>query len=86
MQRLVFGVLLVISLAGCAGAKDPALKRYSARAIIPTPNPDSVKISEFRGRWLGRRTWVATTPQGVYDCSAEPGEEQAICVKREPKP
>lgn len=59
------------------------LHRASARAIVPTPNPDSVTISEVRHRATISR-WVATTRDGVYDCSIEADEKVPICSKRQP--
>ena len=80
-MRVVAGVLVAATLAGCASALN--LQRESARAILPTPYPDSVKISDFHGGF-GGSTWVATTPKGVYDCSRESGERVPLCAKREP--
>jgi hypothetical protein len=83
MRVLSRGVLLVCALAGCA-PNIHYLQRASARAIIPTPHPDSVKISNIQGPIGSPDKWIATTPSGVYDCSIEAGEQQAICVKRNP--
>jgi hypothetical protein len=58
------------------------LERASARAIQPTPNPDSVHVSEVhKGVMMAR--WVATTADGVYDCSLAVDEKTAICAKRQ---
>ena len=57
------------------------LERASARAILPTPNPDSVLITDVhRGVLIAR--WVATTRDGVYDCSIETDEKIPICARR----
>jgi hypothetical protein len=57
------------------------LERASARAIQPTPNPDSVRVSEIhKGIMMAR--WVATTSDGVYDCSLAADEKTAICARR----
>ena len=82
-MRVVLGVLVVTMLAGCATAFGENLERESARAILPTPYPDSVKITEYRSG-LGGATWVATTPKGVYDCSRQAGERAPLCAKRGP--
>jgi hypothetical protein len=58
------------------------LERESARVITPTPNPDSVKITELR-KALTSAQWVATTPSGVYDCSIQDQEKHPLCAKRE---
>jgi hypothetical protein len=83
MMRIVVGVLVAAALAGCAAAINASLQRDSARAIFPTPHPDSVKISEYHAPFIGgTSTWVATTPKGVYDCSIQSGEHVPICAKR----
>ena len=85
MRRLIAGLVLVSTLAGCAGAIQHELVRSSARAIVPTPNPDSLTISDVHKDWLGNATrWVVTTRSGVYDCTLEQGEPKPICAKREP--
>lgn len=81
MRVLGRGVLLACTLAAC-GHNLHYLQRASARAIIPTPHPDSVKISDIHGSIGLPRRWVATTHGGVYDCSIEAGEQQPICSKR----
>jgi hypothetical protein len=58
------------------------LQRSSARAIIPTPSPDSVKVSDVHHGVTSAR-WIATTPGGVYDCSIEAREHVPICAKRD---
>jgi hypothetical protein len=73
---------MVVTLAGCATA-NMNLQRASARAIMPTPHPDSVRVSELHRGVLAAR-WIATTPSGVYDCSLEEPEKVPICAKREP--
>ena len=81
MRAVVLGVLATGTLVGCMGT-GMNLERASARAIIPTPNPDSVRISDVhRGATSAR--WIATTPGGVYDCSIETAERLPICAKRD---
>jgi len=83
MRRLLALSALAATLAGCAGALEHELIRSSARAIQPTPNPDSLTISEVHKNWLGNPSrWVVTTRNGVYDCTKEQGEEKPICAKR----
>jgi hypothetical protein len=83
MRALVLSLLFATAFAGCAGAIEHDLKRESARVMSPTPYPDSVMLSEIRRDRLGNvRTWVATTPSGVYDCSIEPPERHPLCAKR----
>ena len=77
-----FLMLAVIAIAGGACASNMAnLQRESARVIAPSPLPDSVKVSEVK-RGATSVTWVATTPSGVYDCSADDMLRRALCVKR----
>ena len=84
MRRLLGGLLLASTLTGCVGLQHE-LVRSSARAIVPTPNPDSITISDVQKDWLGNATrWVVTTRSGVYDCTKEQGEEKPICAKRTP--
>jgi hypothetical protein len=83
MRGFVQGILLTALLTGCAGTIQHNLKRESARAMTPTPYPDSVVISNIRKDRLGNaREWVATTRTGVYDCSIEPQEHHPLCAKR----
>ncbi len=83
MRRLLAGLLLASTLSGCAGMLQHELERSSARAIQPTPNPDSLTISDLHKDWLGNASrWVVTTKSGVYDCTQEQGEEKPICAKR----
>jgi hypothetical protein len=74
-------VVVPVSLlaAGCTTGVD--LQRLSARAIQPTPYPDSVRVAEIR-RSIQMTRWVATTPNGVYDCSQEADEKTPICARR----
>ena len=73
-------VLVTLIAAGCTTAA-MNLERASARAIQPTPNPDSVRVSEIHKGILMSR-WVATTADGVYDCSLAADEKTAICARR----
>lgn len=83
MRSFVQGILFTTLLSGCAGTIQHNLKRESARAMIPTPYPDSVVISNIKRDRLGNpRQWIATTPTGVYDCSIEAHEEHPLCAKR----
>ena len=85
--------VVTVSLAGvctsalvACGATGSNLQRLSASVITPTPYPDSVKITELHQGAAGFNTWVATTPDGVYDCSQEMGEPYPICAKRHTRP
>jgi hypothetical protein len=80
MRAVIVGVVIVGTLAGCITAA-MNLERASARAILPTPNPDSVRITEVR-QGLVMSRWIATTRDGVYDCSIEADEKVPICAKR----
>jgi hypothetical protein len=74
-----------VSLVAC-GATGFDLQRASARAMTPTPYPDSVAISDIHRDRLGNvRRWVATTRDGVYECSIEPREHAPLCAKRDPQ-
>ena len=75
------GVLVAGAFAGCMSV-GMNLQRASARAIVPTPNPDSVTIADVHHGVTAAR-WIATTPGGVYDCSIETGERVPICAKRD---
>jgi hypothetical protein len=82
MRRVVLSVVFTGTLIGCVTVS--TLQRESARVIIPTPYPDSVRISELR-RGMQMTRWIATTPSGVYDCSMQADESRPICAKREPQ-
>jgi hypothetical protein len=82
MRVIGLRILFTIAVAGCATvATGRNLQRESARAITPTPYPDSVKISDVQGGMTSAQ-WVATTPGGVYDCSLRAGESRPLCAKR----
>jgi hypothetical protein len=82
MRVVGLSVLFTIAIAGCATmATGRNLQRESARAITPTPYPDSVKISDVQGGITSAK-WVATTPSGVFDCSLQAGESHPLCAKR----
>jgi len=80
MRAVVVGVLAAGTVVACTSA-GVNLQRASARAIIPTPYPDSVAISEVH-RGVTSARWIATTRDGVYDCSLESSERVPICAKR----
>ena len=82
MRALLVGGFVASTLVGCISVNS-VLQRESARAINPTPYPDSVTISDVK-RWGSE--WVATTSGGVYDCSKHQGEDRALCVKRQTSP
>jgi hypothetical protein len=83
MRTLALSALCALTLAACAGT-NLNLQRASARAMTPTPYPDSVTISNVHHDRLGNvRSWVATTRAGVYDCSLEPAERAPLCAKRD---
>jgi hypothetical protein len=79
MRIVVFGLLLSATTMGCTVGLN--LQRASARAIIPTPYPDSVVVTEVHAG-ISMTRWVATTSTGVYDCSREGDERVPICAKR----
>ena len=81
MRRVVFSLLLAATAAGCTSA-GMNLQRASARAIMPTPNPDSVVVTEIHRGVITAR-WVATTSSGVYDCSLQADEKIPICARRD---
>ena len=83
-MRTVIVSILVAGALGCVSGIGLDLERESARAIVPTPYPDSVKVSEVQHGFNASR-WVATTPTGVYDCSMRDGEHQPLCARREPQ-
>jgi hypothetical protein len=81
MRAAMVGVLAAGTLVGCmTGGLN--LPRSSAHAIFPTPNPDSVRISDLH-RSVTTARWIATTPGGVYDCTIEAPEHVPLCVKRD---
>jgi hypothetical protein len=83
MRTTFLAVLGTTALAGCTTTSGLNLQRASAHAIVPTPYPDSVVITDLHRKTTSAR-WVATTPDGVYDCSIEtPPEHVPLCVKRE---
>lgn len=85
MRAAILGVLGGVGAVTSVGCMTVGmnLQRASARAITPTPNPDSVVISDVHHGVISSR-WVATTREGVYDCSIESSERVPICAKREP--
>jgi hypothetical protein len=83
-MRTVVVSILVAGALGCVSGMGLNLERASARAIVPTPYPDSVRISDVQHGFNDSR-WVATTPSGVYDCTLRDDEPQPICAKREPQ-
>jgi hypothetical protein len=83
MRTVVLGILIAGALVSCVSGIGLDLERESARAIAPTPLPDSVRISDVHHGFNEAR-WIATTPGGVYDCSMKDGEHQPLCAKREP--
>ena len=82
MRAAMLSVLTAGTLVGCMSA-GLNLPRSTARAIIPTPNPDSVRISDLH-RSVTTARWIATTPGGAYDCTIEAPEHVPLCVKRDP--
>ena len=73
------------SLVACAGT-GVDLRRMSARAMTPTPFPDSVTISDVHRDRLGNvRKWVATTRDGVFECTLEAEERTPLCARRDPR-
>ena len=85
MRSTVVSIVVAVALTGCMAAMGINLERESARAITPTPLPDSVKISDVR-RGFDMARWVATTAHGVYDCSMANEEHRALCAKRDSAP
>jgi hypothetical protein len=87
MRFVLPAFLIATSLAACASLSAYNLPRESARAILPTPYPDSVTITEVHHDRLGNvRSWVATTRTGVYDCTIDLAEHHPICAKRDRTP
>jgi hypothetical protein len=84
MRTIAIGILLTGALIGCVSGIGLNLERESARAITPTPYPDSVRISDVRHGYADAH-WVATTPSGVYDCSKRNDETVPLCAKRPPQ-
>jgi hypothetical protein len=83
MRTRMLWALSGVVVAAC-GATGLNLPRLSARAMLPTPDPDSVTVAAVHHDHLGNvRSWVATTRAGVYDCSLEPGERTPLCAKRD---
>jgi hypothetical protein len=81
MKRLWVSLLVVVVAGACASSTGN-LQRESARAVTPSPLPDSVKVSGVK-RGATSVKWVATTPGGVvYDCSADDMLRRTLCVKR----
>ena len=68
MKRTLPIVILLTLLASCASASDN-LSRETAR-VIGGLRPDQVTVSDVK-RGMTSVTWVATTPNGVYDCSSD---------------
>ena len=92
MRLLLVVPVLGCALAGCAPSLliNEDIQRLSAQAIMPTPYPDSVRISDIKHD-AKLATWVATTRNGVYDCSVEAREESRrnyppLCAKRDTPP
>lgn len=82
MRAAVLSILFAGAFTGCATAiQGRNLQRDSAGAIIPTPYPDSVRISDVQSGMTSAK-WVATTPSGVYDCSIVANERRPLCAKR----
>lgn len=83
MRARVTAALWAASLVACS-ATGFDLQRASARAMTPTPFPDSVTISDIHRDRLGNvRRWIATTRDGVYECSIEPREHAPLCARRD---
>ena len=86
MRTLMSTALCATALVSCVstGALTGRLQRASARAITPTPYPDSVAVSNVRRDTLGNPfSWVATTRGGVYDCSVQGEERAPLCARRD---
>ncbi|HET9012118.1 MAG TPA: hypothetical protein VFN38_09915 [Gemmatimonadaceae bacterium] len=83
MRARIVAAFWATSLVACS-ATGFDLQRASARAMTPTPYPDSVTISDVRRDRLGNvRKWVATSRDGVFDCSLEDQERTPLCARRD---
>lgn len=83
MRAAALSAVFAYAFVGCVSITyGKNLQRESARAITPTPNPDSVQISDLQGGVTSAK-WVATTPSGVYDCSIRTAERRPLCARRE---
>lgn len=84
MRATFLGILGLVGAGTSVGCITAGmnLQRASARAIVPTPSPDSVRISDVHQGVTSSR-WIATTRDGVYECSIEARERVPICAKRE---
>lgn len=83
MRARIAVALLAAPLVACS-ATGFNLQRASARAMTPTPFPDSVAISDVQRDRLGNvRKWVATTRDGVFECTLEDQERTPLCAKRD---
>jgi len=83
MRARIAVAFLAAPLVACS-ATGFNLQRASARAMTPTPFPDSVAISDVHRDRLGNvRKWVATTRDGVFECTLEDQERTPLCAKRD---
>jgi uncharacterized protein YcfL len=82
MKTLASILLTFILCAGCASAPDN-LARETARAVGGL-RPDQVTVSEVK-RTATSVSWLATTPSGVFDCSADDMVRRVNAIKREGK-
>lgn len=80
MKKLLLTVALALTLAGCASTS-ANLARETARAIGGLRS-DQVTISDVR-RGMTSVSWVATTPDGTYDCESDDMVRRVNVVKRE---
>lgn len=82
MESLLSLLLALVFLAGCASTGDN-LARETARTIGGL-RPEQVTVSDVK-RGVTSVSWVAKTPSGTYDCSADDMVRRVNAVKRDEK-
>lgn len=82
MKTSLFSLLVLILtllFSGCASTQDN-LARETARTIGGL-RPGEVTVSDVK-RGVTSVSWVATTPNGIYDCAADDMVRRVNAVKR----
>jgi hypothetical protein len=82
LVRYSFSIFCALIFIGCASTPDN-LARETARAIGGVRS-DQVTISDVK-RGATSVRWVATAPDGVYDCEADDMVRRVNAVKRTSK-
>jgi hypothetical protein len=81
MKKMYFLLLIfALSTAGCANTA-ANLQRETARNI-GNIHPSKVTVTDIQ-RGITSVIWKASTPQGMYDCSADDMVRRAHCVEAE---